>query len=855
MSDRNGEFNLFRYDTDTKNITALTDFSDFPVIHLAGCGNRIIFEQAGRLHLMDTTSGTHSPIDITVRTDKPATRPRYCSDAKYIRSTWLSPNGKRLAVDFRGEIVTVPAKKGDPRNISQSPGSHERFPCWSPDGQYLACFSDAGGEYNLCLYPAGGGKERRYPLDGSGFYAFPRWSPDAKKICFVDNGRGLYILDIATGAVTKVGQQPRYFPGTYEDLQANWSPDSKYIAYVLRSEADFNQAYIYSLASGKNVAITDGLSDVAQPTFDNNGKYLYLLASTNAGPRNHWFAMSNEENQLTYSLYLMVLPADAPSPLAKESDEEQGAKKQDAEEGKQTKETDTITDIDLKGLAQRIVPLPLPEALYGYLSVAGPGNIYYLEFPPHAQGGAGKLHHYNLDAKEDKVVCENVPYYQIAHDNAHIHYVMNNRHHITTLQALKPGNGVLDMAAIRVKVEPVKEWRQIFNEVWRIQRDYFYDPGMHGLNWQAVYDKYQPFLDHVACRQDLNRLMQWMISEMVVGHHWVGGGDTRQDTASVPVGLLGADYTIDQGRYRFKRIYGGLNWNPDLRSPLVQPGINVEEGDYLLAVNGAEVTADDNLFAFFTQTANRLVSITVAKTAAGEDKRTVQVEPVAFEAFLRNRFWVEDNLRKVTEATNGRVAYVYVPNTAHMGYTYFKRYFYPQCDREAIILDERFNGGGSFADYYLNTLNQPYLCSWTTRYGEPYKSPSASIQGPKVLLINEYAGSGGDLLPFAFRKLGIGPLIGKRTWGGLVGVLGFPILIDGGFTSAPNLAVWTPEDGYFIENEGIAPDPGMEVEQDPAAVVRGEDPQLEKAIEVIMQQLPKEPPAPRTPPPFPKRAQ
>jgi tricorn protease len=403
----------------------------------------------------------------------------------------------------------------------------------------------------------------------------------------------------------------------------------------------------------------------------------------------------------------------------------------------------------------------------------------------------------------------------------------------------------LKLDTIQVRIDPVAEWAEIFSDAWRINRDYFYDPGMHGADWKALRAKYAAFLPDVTTRQDLTRVMQWLFSELGVGHHRMGGGDSLAETEATPGGLLGADYAVENGRYRFKKVYGGLNWTPDLRSPLTEPGVDVKAGEYLLKVEGEELRPPEDVHARFERTAGRIVEITVGPRPDGTGSRTVKVVPVDNEQGLRNRDWVEGNLRKVTEATKGRVAYVYVPNTANLGHTYFKRYFFPQASREAIIVDERHNGGGSVADYYIDILRRPRISRWAMRYGEDLDTPIAGIHGPKVMIADETAGSGGDLLPWMFKKLELGPVVGTRTWGGLVGVLGFPVLMDGGTVTAPDLAIWT-EDGWIVENEGVPPD--VEVEQTPAAVIAGRDPQLEKAIEIVMSQLPKEPaPAARRP--------
>jgi tricorn protease len=441
--------------------------------------------------------------------------------------------------------------------------------------------------------------------------------------------------------------------------------------------------------------------------------------------------------------------------------------------------------------------------------------------------------------------------YEVSFDRKKMFYNKGQTFGITAAgKKPEPGKGILNTASLSVKIDPLAEWPKIFDEAWRVNRDYFYDPGMHGADWNAMKIKYSRFLPDLACRSDLNRVIQWMCSELAVGHHRVGGGERLNNPQRVGGGLLGADYTIDNNRYKFAKIYGGLNWNPDLRSPLTEPGVDVKTGDYLLAVNGKDLKADVNLYSLFENTDGKLTEITVNSKPDYAGSRVVKVVPVANESALRNRAWVEGNLKKVTEATNGRVAYVYVPNTSTSGHEYFKRYFFPQANRKAIIIDERFNGGGSLADYYIDILRRPLQSYWNMRYGKDQKSPNASIQGPKVMIIDETAGSGGDMLPWMFRKFKVGTLIGKRTWGGLVGTLGFPEFIDGGSVTAPNLAIWT-NDGFVVENVGVAPD--IEVEQWPAEVLKGKDPQLEKAIEVALKELEKNPPEEPVRPPYPIR--
>jgi len=858
-SDRNGEFNLFSYDIHSENIKQLTQFTDFPILGASAGDNKIIFEQAGHLHIFNLENSNTRKLTIGVTADLLELRPRYAKGDKYIRSASISPSGARAVFNFRGEIVTVPAEKGDPRNLTNTTGVHEQLPAWSPDGKFIAYFSDASNEYQLHIQQQDGkGDIKKFELTGSGFYSNLTWSPDSKMLTYTDNARNLYLLDTQQGKVKKIATEPLYEPGAFGRIRGVWSGDSKWIAYQLASESYIKKILVYSIEEEKSYPITDGLSDVSDPVFDKSGKYIYFFASTDAGPLRNWFAMSNRDMRMTRSICLATLRKDIPSPVAKESDEEKGIdEKEDTEEDKNSednKEAKKDFAIDFEELNNRIITLPIDAGNFFSLQVGKEGEIYYLEAPATARGPFSKgtkLHKYDLKERKDEVIIDEVNSYEFSHNKEKILYRAERTWKIIPASGKsESGKGTLKIGEIQVLIDPQSEWKQIFYEAWRINRDYFYATNMHGADWEAMREKYSPFLPHLACRSDLNRLIRWMCSELGVGHHRVGGGDSYHDPERIEGGLLGADYTIDNDRYRFAKVYGGLNWNPELRSPLLEPGVSVKEGEYLLAVNGKELYVSTNLYSQFENTSGKIVEITVGPNPNSKDARTINVVPVSNERSLRNRDWVEGNIKKVDEATNGRVAYVYVPNTSTLGHTYFKRYFFPQAHKDAIIVDERFNGGGSVADYYIDILRRPFVCNWNTRYCADFKTPFASIQGPKVMIIDETAGSGGDLLPWMFRKFKLGKLIGKRTWGGLVGTLGFPTLMDGGFVSAPNLAIWT-EEGWIVENVGVPPD--IEVEQWPADVIAGGDPQLEKAIEVILDELKKNPPIKMKRPSYPIR--
>ena len=839
-SDRSGEFNLFSYDPRSKAVRQLTRHSDFPILYASSGGNRIVFERGGYLYLFDPANSRETRLKIGVTADLPDTRPRFASGARWIRNAAISPTGVRAAFEFRGEIVTVPAEKGDARNLTQTTAWHERSPAWSPDGQSVAYFSDEGGEYALRIAPQDGKTEpRTIKVTGTGFYQQLEWSPDSKKLSYTDNSQSLYWVDAASGKSTRVDGNRVYTPAGVPNY--SWSPDSRWIAYVVNLQPLVTAVHLYSLEQGKTHQITDGLGDVADPVFDRSGKYLYFFGSTDAGPTVDWFAQSNADMRFTRNVYLAVLRNDVPSPLARESDEEKAAPAPPA--GDQAKpaadrpaEPAGPVRIDIDRIGYRILDMPIPGGELSSLATGAAGHVYYQR----AVDSRSELHRYDVSARRDETLLSDLDGFVISADTKKMLYTNNNVWSIVTIAPrIDAAAGRLAIDTIQVRVDPRAEWRQIFDEAWRINRDYFYAANMHGVDWPAMKKKYEPFLADAANRGDINRILQWMSSELSVGHHNVGGGDTPAPPATVPGGLLGADYSVENGRYRFKKVYGGLNWNPQLRAPLTEPGVNVREGEYLLAVRGKDVRVPANIYSFFENTSGKIVEITVGPNADGTGSRTVSVVPIANEAALRNRDWVEGNLRKVDAATNGRVAYVYVPNTTTQGHTYFKRYFFPQTHKDAVIIDERFNGGGQVADYYIDLLRRPLISYWHMRYGQDLKTPTASIQGPKVMLIDETAGSGGDLLPWMFKKFGLGPLIGQRTWGGLVGTLGFPVLMDGGSITAPNLAIWTPEDGWTVENEGVPPD--IEVEQTPADVIAGRDPQLEKAIQVVLEALKKTP--------------
>jgi tricorn protease len=740
----------------------------------------------------------------------------------------------------------VPAEKGNARNLTNTPGVAERYPAWSPNGKWVAYFSDESGEYALHLREQTGlGEVKKISLgEPPSYFYSPEWSPDSKKVAFTDKRLNLWYVDIEKGTLVKVDTNT--FENPYRVTDPNWAPDSKWIAYTKQLKNHLCAVFVHSLETGKSTQITDGLSDARFANFDKNGKYLYFTASTNAGASAGWLDMSSFPNQVTRSVYLVVLKKGEASPLAPESDEEKVAeeKKDEAPKPPAKKEEVTVT-IDFDRIGQRILALPIPARNYVGACVGKSGFLFLVEAVDNQPGGT--VHKFDLSKRKLDKVTENISTFVISANGEKMlvgqGFGPATRFTIMpTMAPPKPGEGVLNLGEMEVYVDPKAEWRQMYNEAWRIQRDFFYDPGLHGVDYASTKKKYEGYLDGLAHREDLNALFRESMGAMSAGHHRTGGGDMPNPNF-VATGLLGCDYKIENGRYRFAKIYNGENWNPNLRAPLTQPGVEVSVGDYLIAVNGREVraasTGEGNVHSFFEAKAGKQVTIKVSANADGSNAREYTVVPVANEGGLRNLDWIESNRRKVDELSGGKLAYVYLPDTAGGGFTNFNRYYFSQIEKEGAVIDERFNGGGTAADYIVDAMRRQVFNRFTTREGEDFNTPVGAITGPKVMIINEYAGSGGDMMPWLFRQAGVGKLVGKRTWGGLVGVYDYPTLIDGGNISAPRVAFYNLKGEWDVENYGTPAD--IEVDFDPALWRQGRDPQLEKAVQVALDELKRKP--------------
>ena len=742
LSDRSGPVTLFCYDMRTRTVKQVVENHGLDFKSASAGPGAIVYEQFGSLNLYDLKSGKTKRVEVRLAGDLPELRPHFVNVGKRLHSVDISPNGARAVFAARGEIITVPAEKGDARNLTNTPGANERGPAWSPDGKTIAYFSDESGEYQLHLRDQNGmGEVRKLALgDKPSFYYSARWSPDSKKIAYIDCHAHIWTIDLEQKKPVLVDTD--YYP-TGDDLAAVWSPDSKWLAYRKQLPSHMSAIYIYSIAEAKSTQVTDGMSEAKNPVFDKDGKYLYFDASTDSGasmqPDIEGFS-----RPVTRSIYLVVLAKDVPSPLAPESDDEKPAadkKKDDDKDKDKDKPKTSDVKIDFDNIGQRILALPMPPRRYDELQVGKAGVLYALEFPAPAPGGEPTLtvHRFDLGKRKSDVVIGGVRAFQMSFNGEKMVYRQGDKWVIAAPPPMPEGEGAptpppdagkgtLKTDDIEVRVDPRAEWRQMYHEIWRIERDFFYDPGYHGLDLKAAEKQYAPYLDNIASRRDLNYLFEEMLGEMTVGHMFIGGGD-RPEVKRVPTGLLGADYSIENGRYRFARVYDGENWNPDLKAPLTQPGVNVVAGEYLVAVNGRDLRGADDIYSFFEGTAGKSVVIRVGPDPSGAKAREVTVVPLPNEHQLRHLAWIEGNRRKVDQLTHGRVAYIHMPDTFFGGFTSFNRYFFAQVGKEGAIIDERFNHGGELATDVIEYLKRPLMSMVMFRDGADSAQPQGAIFG------------------------------------------------------------------------------------------------------------------------------
>jgi tricorn protease len=880
ISDRSdGAANLYLYDAHTHAVRQLTHETVWDVRNAGAYEHSIVYEAGGQLKTLDVASGQVQPLAIHLELQSLQARPQWKDAAKNITSAALSPSGKRVLVTARGDVFSVPVKDGSVRNLTATSGVRESDALWSKDGQRLAYLSDEGGTQALLLRDAAGlQKPIRHTLGKMGYFTLLGWSPDARRAVFEDNHLHLYAIDLTTDAVTLIDSTPRRL-----NFRVSFSPDSQWLAYTVIGENYFTQVRLHSFAAAKNVDLTDSFVQTDTPIFGSND-LLYFTASIDAGPTRVSLDMSTQERPLRMAIYAAVLSADGHSPLPPKSGDEdaKGSKAADKEKDKDKDKEDKGQDaaksdsdaknkksdddkadnavkptrVDVAGLAQRLVPIPVAERNYERLAVGADGALFYLARrqpgsilePPGPNGNANAdLYRFNFEEREEKLLKSHLVDFSASADRKKLLLTLGEAKLEVGDANEKLDSKAVDLSGVRMLVDPRQEWRQIFDEAWRMEQQYFYDPKMHGLPWTAIRARYEPLLQFVQRREDLSELLVEMIGEMQVGHNRTGGGDVYSATPT-NTGLLGADFTVENNQYRIQKVYHGDRWNPFIVAPLATAGVDVEEGDAILAINGHPLDASVNIFSLLEGTAGKQVSLTVGR--AGQNSHTAVVIPIANEAALRQWNWVEANREYVERKSGGKVAYVYLPDTAGDGYTFFNRMFFAQVDKPAIIVDDRRNSGGQAANYVLEVLNRKYLSGWKDRDALVFNTPAGAIYGPKAMLIDQDAGSGGDFLPYGFKRLGLGKLIGTRTWGGLIGISANPSLIDGGFLSVPFFRVFTPEGEWRVENEGVAPD--VEVPLDPLGVNAGNDVQLDAAIADVLQQLKNAPEIPRkSAPPIP----
>ena len=873
LSDRDWVSNVWSYSVKRKRLKQITEFNNADIKQLATNGKQLVLEQNGDLFTFDLATEQLQKLSIALIGDFPWAETKWQDVGKKANSASLSPSGKRALMASRGEIFTVPVEHGSVRNLTQSSDAADRAPIWSPNRDQIAWFSDKGEQgYQLMLQSQYGLSELQSIAIGESKMAWePRWSPDGKYIAFVDDDVRIRLIELATKNIKTLDVGGNNMERGRNDLA--WSPDSNQLAYVKTADNNFQQIKIYSVDSQKTHFLTNKFANSLSPAWDQNSKYLYFLASTDYGLNSGWANTSSMAADAEYAPYVVSLLADETSPFAPRSDEENNEEneapkdkpkkddensaddgasaKGETEDKKSEKESVELIKIDFDNIERRILPLPMPVGNYIFTMTAPEGTVFFAK----KQGEEGELEllKFDLKTREAKTFIEGIQSVSISANHKKLLIKQGPKWFVVdadkpTAKPDKPLDTKLMMSLDRQK-----EWRQMFVEAWRYQRDYFYDKNMHGRDWNEVFSRYEPLVKHIKHRADLTYLLDMVNGELSVGHSFVFGGDYPK-TEKARAGLLGADFITKEGRWQLSRIFTAESWNPKLKGPLDQPGLKVAQGQYLVGVNGKELTSADNPYEFLDGTVGQQTVLHINDKPNFSEAWQITVKPIAKERSLRQRAWVEDNRRLVDKLSDGKLAYIWVPNTAEPGFVSFNRYFFAQQDKLGAVIDERFNGGGYLDDYMVDLMNRKLRSALTNEVpnGKPLLLP-LGIKGPKVLLINELAGSGGDYFPWAFRQQKVGKLIGARTWGGLVKSSVHYALVDGGALTAPDNAVFDPMNNkWAAENIGVAPD--IEVYQDAKSLAKGEDPQLLRGVQELMKQLKKIKTKPITPPKFPTPA-
>ena len=848
LSDRGPEqrMNLWRYDLTKKSFEQLTNFTDYDV-HFPSAGpDDIVFEVGGKLYLYSFSSQQQKEIKVNVVTDDAMLKPKLENVAKMVQHFAISADGSRALVEARGDIFSVPAKDGYIKDLTRTSGVAERYPEWSPDGKTIAYWSDSSGEYNLWVADPNKENSAKKLTDyGGGFRYSLFWSPDSKKLAFIDKAMRIKIYDLATNQTTDVDKALQFTQGSLEGFIASWSPDSRWLTYARDLGNQHSTAFIYDYKNKKLQQALSGFYNCSSPVFSEDGKYLYVVIADNFQPY-----YSDIDNTFIYAnsskIGVISLKQNTPSLIAPKNDtvavkaDENKPEPSSPQSKKTNKKStkDTLStekkpdvenvDIDFSGLEQRLVILPIGNGNFGSISSAK-GKIIYLKYANTGMpdGVTPLLKYYDIDKREEKTIIDGIDNYVLSANTEKALVIKGNDAAIIGTDEGQKFDKPLRLSEMQMTVDPKREWLQIFNDAWRIERDYFYDPTMHGVDWNKVKERYSKMLAGAMTREEVDFVIGEMIGELSSSHTYHGGGDIEEPKRQT-VGYLGVNWEADGNYYKIKKILHGAAWDAEARSPLDMPGINIKEGDYILAVNGVPLTTTQEPFAVFEGLANKTIELTYNSTPSFANAKTALVQTMDNEYRLRNLSWIEDLRSKVDSETNGEVGYIFVPSTGIDGQTELIRQFNAQVDKKALIIDERFNDGGQLPDRFVEMLNRTPLSYFALRDGNPAPSPSSANFGPKVMLINGWSGSGGDAFPDYFRKKGLGPLIGTRTWGGLIGISGCPTLIDGGSITVPTFRMFNPDGTWFKEGHGV--DPDIEVREDLGAMAKGIDPQLERAI-------------------------
>lgn len=827
LSDRDRIMNIFVYNTKTKQTAKVTDFTEYDVKFPSASGNTIVFENGGYIYKMDAATRKAEKVNITLASDNIYARTDLKDGANYVTAASLSPDGARMVVTSRGEVFNLPVEKGVTKNITRSPGAHDRDAQWSPDGTQIAYISDATGETELYLQNAAGGEPMQLTHKNDTYIRGFKWSPDSKKIVYMDRKNRVNLLDVASGKVSLLLQDPMGVPGG-----VTFSPDSEWLTYTRMGKNEINVVYVYNIAEKKEYPVTDKWYNSSSPVFSADGKYLIFSSARDFNPTYGSLEWNHVYNNM-YGVYIALLSKDTSSPFMQKDAEVAASNATPKSGDKKPADKKEVADASLvkfdpDGITDRIVRLPLSPSYYGNFYSDG-NKVYYW--------GRGGTKMYDLASQKEESIADGASM-DVTYDGKKALFFKGRQIYVTNLPSGKTElTTPVNLSNMKITVDYPKEWAQIFDEAWRAYRDGFYLESMHGVDWKAIKEKYAVLLPYVKTRLDLNYIIGEMIGELNCGHAYVNPGETEQPKR-INTGLLGAEITRDKsGFFRLEKIFPGASWSKELRSPLTEPGVDVKAGEYIVAIDGVPTNTVKDMYSLLVGKAEIPTEISLNAKPQLSGARKVVVSPLANEYPLIHYNWVQDNIKKVDQASNGRIGYIYIPDMGPEGLNEFARYFYPQLDKEGLIIDDRANGGGNVSPMILERLSrEPYRLTMGRGTSHVGTVPDAVQVGPKVCLINKYFASDGDLFPWGFRALGLGKLIGTRTWGGIVGISGSLPYMDGTDIRVPFFTSYDPKTGqWIIENHGV--DPDILIDNDPVKEWNGEDQQLNRAIEEVMKQL------------------